>query len=248
MRKLLQILLCCVVLASCDKPGDCVKSTGKMASKTYDGLVFTKIIVRKGIGLVIAQGDEYKVEVRSGENLIGDIEVKLIGDMLSLEDNTTCNWVRDYGQTVVYITAPNLTDVYSKTEQPIISAGTLSYPDLHLYAMDSNDSYSGTGTSDFYLNIGGGNVSVGCNSVSRFYLSGQAQNLDVSFYASGGILYAQQLETENIHLYHRGSNEMYVYPQQSLTGDIYSLGNVYSVTHPPSVNVVEHYRGRLIFL
>lgn len=248
MKKLIQILWCCVVLASCDNPGDCVKSTGKMASKTYDGLTFTKIVVRKGIGLVLAQGDEYKVEVRSGENLIDDIEVKSNGELLLLQDNTSCNWVRDYGQTVVYITAPNLTDVYSKTEQPIISAGTLSYPNLHLYAMDSNDSFSGTGTSDFYLNIGAGNVSVGCNSVSRFYLSGFVQELDVSFYASGGILYAQELAAEHVKIYHRGSNDMYVRPLQSLTGDIYSLGNVYSVTHPPSVDVVEHYYGRLIFL
>jgi len=40
---------------------------------------------------------------------------------------------------------------------------------------------------------------------------------------------------------------MYVSPIDSLVGDIYNSGNIYCSTRPPHVQVVEHYRGKLIF-
>lgn len=241
-----------VTFASCDKPGDCVKSAGATASKNYeyDGPGFHTIIVNKGIALVITEGENYKVEVRTGENLVNDITVNVSEGVLTLEDQTTCNWVRDYGQTVVYVTAPNLTDIYAKTELNITSNGTLHYPDLRVVSMDSYDSYNGTGTGDFFLNIDNESLTVENNNVSRFYVTGQTQDLKLYFYESGGIFYGQEFSAQDIYLYHRGSNDLYVRPIGSITGEIFNIGNVYSVTHPPdqNVNVVEHYQGKLYFL
>jgi len=248
MRKIVVLFVLLLCFASCEKPGDCIKSAGAITSKTYDGLTFHTIVVYKGIALVITQGDTYKVEVQAGESLINDIEVSVTDGVLTIEDQTTCNWVRDYGQTVVYITAPDLTDIYSKTECPISSNGALTYPDLRFVAMDSYDSYSGTGTGDFYLQIDNSNLAVESNSVSRFFITGQTQNLNLSIYESGGIFYGQELLAQQVNLYHRGSNDLYVHPIESIFGNIYNIGNVYSVTHPPTVNVTEHYQGRLFFL
>src|SRR5690606_30663595 len=108
MKKVVFILLFSLVILSCENPADCVKSTGSMVTKEIEVMPFEYIRVYKGIGLVIKQGENYKVEVRSGENLIDDIEVNVHDNTLFLKDKTTCNWVRDYGQTTVYITAPNL--------------------------------------------------------------------------------------------------------------------------------------------
>lgn len=234
--------------ASCEKPADCTKSAGAMAAKSYDGLQFDKIVVNKGIALVITQGDAYRVEMRAGENLIDDISVTVTDGMLEIEDQTTCNWVRDYGQTVAYVTAPDLTDIYSKTECPISSNGVLTYPGLRLVSMDSHDSYTGTGTGDFYLQIDNENLFVESNTVSRFFIAGQTQQLDLSFYESGGIFYGHEFLSRQVNLYHRGSNDLYIHAIESIFGDIYNIGNVYSVTHPTTVNVTEHYQGRLYFL
>lgn len=237
-----------MVLAGCEKPGDCIKSAGATTVKTYDGFSFHTVLVNRGIALVIAQGDVYKVEVQAGENLVNDITVKVENGVLTLEDQTTCNWVRDYGQTVVYITAPNLTDIYAKTELPIVSRGTLTFPDLHIVSMDSYDSYNGTGTGDFYLNIDNQNLMIENNTVSRFYLSGHTNNLQLSVYESGGIFYGQELMAEQVVLYHRGSNDLYVHPVQSISGNIFNIGNVFSVRRPPLIDVTEHYQGRLFVL
>ena len=234
-----------LLFANCNK--DCVKSAGKMATKEFAGLSFKKILVNKGIGLVITQGSDYKVEVSSGENLIGDIEVKVIDGMLVLEDHTTCNWIRDYGQTVVYVTAPDLTDIFCKTEQNITSNGILAFPFLHLVSMDSNDGFAGAGTGDYSLQVNNQSLLIENNNVSRYYISGNTNQLSVNFYEAGGVFRGENLTANDVRIFHRGSNDIYVWPVNSISGDIYNIGNVISMAHPPLVQVTEHYRGRLIF-
>lgn len=247
MRNLILFLAVLFVFVSCDKPGDCVKSSGKMAVRTIDTLAFKKIIVHKGIALVITQGDAYKIEIRTGENLVNDIEVKLNGDLLSLEDNTTCNWTREYGETTVYITAPDLTDIYSKTEKSISSNGQLTYNTLRIVSMDSEDGFSGTGTGDYYLEINNANLMAECNNVSRFFITGQTQNLTVNFYEGGGIFKGADFPAEKVTVYHRGSNDIYVNPIAEITAELYSIGNIFATSRPPIVRVNEHYYGRMIF-
>lgn len=247
MKKFLMSICLLFILADCEKPGDCIKSSGQLTSKVYEGLTFDKIIVNKRIALVITQGDSYKVEVRAGQNLINDIEVKVVDNMLSLEDNTTCNWVREYGETTVYVTAPSLTDIYCKTEKNISSSGVLTYPNLHLVSMNSYDGYKGAGTGDYILHVDSENLWIENNDVSRYFISGKAKAIGVSFYEYGGIFHGENLFADNITVYQRGSNDMFLNPIKSITGDIYNTGNVICTSKPPIVQVVEHYRGRLIF-
>lgn len=248
MKNFLLSLCLLLLLTNCEKPSDCVKSTGPMTSKVFDGLVFSKIMVKKGIGVVIKQGAVSKVEVRTGENLINDIEVKVQGDLLTLEDNTTCNWTRGYGETVVYITTPNLTDIYCKTEKEIVSDGILAFQSLRLISMDTNDGFPGVGTGDFILQLQiDDRLTIDNNNVSRYFLTGTANEIDVNFYESGGIFHGENLVGNNIEVYHRGTNDVILHPVEAIRGDIYNIGNVICVNHPPIVEVTQHYKGRLIF-
>jgi hypothetical protein len=248
--KKIAIVFCLILLVGCEKPGDCVKSSGPMRSRVYENLVFSKILVNKGIGVVISEGTDYKVEVKAGENLINDIEVELVGDMLKLTDNTTCNWTREYGETVVYITAPNLTDIYSKTEKTIASGGILHFPALRLVSMDTFDGYDGVGTGDFILQLEiEGRLTVESNDISGFFLIGHANSMFVNFYESGGILHGEKLYAQDIEVYHRGTNNVILYPIHSINGGIYNSGNVICYNHPELPEQVgEYYRGKLIFI
>ena len=249
MKKYLLYCVAVLLFIQCEKPIDCVKSSGPVKSKVFEGLTFTKLLVNKRIAVVITQGDQYKVEVKTGENLINDIEVTLSGDLLTLSDNTSCNWVRDYGETVVYITAPNITDIYSKTEQNITSNGVLTYPSLHLTLLDDNDGFSGTGTGDFHLQVSNDYVFVENNEVGRFFISGTTLILNINFAEGGGVFHGENLYANHIGFYHRGSNDLYIRPILSLEGDIYNVGDVncYSRLPAENVNVRKHYRGSLIY-
>ena len=71
--------------------------------------------------------------------------------------------------------------------------------------------------------------------------------MNINFAAGNGRFEGENLVAQNINIFHRGSNDMVVNPQQSLTGSIRSTGNVISVNEPPLVNVEEVFSGRLIF-
>lgn len=247
MRKLLYLFFIVLFFANCEKPSDCIESSGPIATLDFTNLSFNRIIVNKGIALVITQGDVFKVQVRTGTNMMSNIEVRVIDNTLILEDKTTCNWVRDYGQTTVLVSAPNITDIYCKTEKSISSNGVLKFPNLHLVSMDNFDGFKGVGTGDFILDLDCENLYVENNDVSRYFISGKTNQLRVSFYEYGGIFQGENILANTVFFYHRGSNDITVHPVKSIKGDIYSVGNIICTSRPSTVEVVEHYRGKLIF-
>lgn len=248
MKKVVSLLSLFLVFISCEKPSECIESTGEIVTKNFPVTPFTKIKVYRGIELIITQGSEYKVEIQSGSNLIDNIEITQTDSQLILKDNTTCNWLREYGQTKVYITAPNLEEIYSKTDRNISSQGVLTFPKLTLYALDKNGDFENSaGTGDFYFNINNSQLQIEENTVSRFHISGTTDNTIVNFWAGDGRLEAENLITQNIQVYHRGSNDMIVKPIQSITGKMVSTGNIILKNNPPIVNVEELYQGHVVY-
>jgi Putative auto-transporter adhesin, head GIN domain len=243
MKKTLYIFIT-ILLISCSKPSDCVESTGNSVSKVISVASFDKIKVYNGIELIISQGVIQKVEVVTGENLISDIEVKVENNTLILTDKTTCNWVREYGQTKVYVTSVNITDVISKTEKNVSSNGVLTYPVFRMQSLDLSD---GAGTGDFHIQVNNSQVVIESNNVSNFYISGTTNNFLSNFYEGQGRVEAANLLVNTISVFHRGSGDMILNPQTSIEGNIYSTGNVICKTQPTIVNVIQHYQGRLIF-
>lgn len=257
MKKYCISLSLFLLYISCEKPSDCVESSGELISKDILVTAFNRIEVLKGIELIVTQGPEYKVQIQTGENLMENIEVIQNGPVLTLKDNATCNWVRDYGQTKVYVTAPNLEEIYSKSEKNISSNGVLTYPILRLFAFDTDgDGREGAGTGDFFITINNANPNpigqqgqlvILNNNVSRYYISGQTNQAVFNFYAGDGRIEAENLTAQFIELFHRGSNDMIVKPMQSITGTMVSTGNVILKNNPPIVTVQQLYQGQVIY-
>jgi hypothetical protein len=249
MRKI-QLLTTLLLLffLSCEKPSECVDSLGTIITKDIPVTSFTRIEVKTGIELVITQGENYAVKVVTGENLIGNIEVSQEGNTLYLSDNTTCNWVRDYGTTTVYVTAPNLEDIYSKTDRTIRSNGTLTYPIFRLFSLDTDgDGQEGAGTGDFYIAINNSQLVIENNNVSRFFIAGNTDELLLNFYFGDGRFEGENLIAKKAKVYHRGSNDMIVKPTESITGKIVSIGDVILKNNPPIIEVEELYQGQVIY-
>lgn len=248
MKKYVALIIAFIVSISCEKPSDCVASTGAIISKEIAVSPFEIVNVYSGIELIITEGSHYKVEVKTGENLMGDIEITQIGNILTLKDHTTCNWVREYGQTKVYITAPNLTEIHSKTERAISSNGILTYPILRLFAFDvDGDGIKGAGTNDFHFQINNSQLVIETNNIARFYISGQTDEALLNFYEGDSRIEAQNLTVQTIKVFHRGTNDMIVKPIKSITGKMMSTGNIVLKNNPPIVDVQELYHGRVIY-
>ena len=175
MKNYFYILLL-VFVTGCGISEDCLKGNGSPTTLTFPYDNFTKIKVYSGVGLVIKEGPSYEVRIETRDNIKDNIEVSLNGDMLIVKDNSTCNIARDYGVTTVYVTAPNIQEIHSKTEQEIKSDGILNFPELKLYAM--GDDGDGSGSGNFKLDLISDNIYFESNTVTNFYLEGQTINFE----------------------------------------------------------------------
>ncbi len=248
MKKSILIVSILLVFISCEKPSECIESTGDIVKRSIPVNPFARIKVYKGIAVVITQGDIFKVEVQSGSNIIDNIEMDQVDDQLIFKDNTTCNWLRSYGQTTVYITTPTLSEIYSKTDRDISSNGVLSYPIIRVYALDvDGDGEDAAGTGDFHLNVNNSQLVIENNNVSRYYISGNTDEALLNFYAGDGRIEAPNLIAQSIKVYDRGSNDMILRPIQSITGTMVSTGNIILMDHPPIVDVQQLYMGHIIY-
>jgi hypothetical protein len=242
------ILFLVVILVSCSKPSDCIESTGAIITKDFEVTPFTKIDIDKGVEVVITEGSEYKLQIKIGENQLDNINIRQDANTLYIKDNTTCNWVRDYGQTIAYITAPNIDEIYSKTDRNISSNGVLTFPSLKIIAVDKNgDGRNGAGTGDFHLQLDNNRFEIQINTMSRHYISGKTKYFEIGVYNGDGRVEAQNFIAKNIGIYHRGSNDIIVFPTESIKGKMVSTGNTILKNNPPIIQVEQLYQGVLIY-
>ena len=247
MKRLYYILIG-IVLVSCssETAWDCIQSAGKIIQVETSVTEFSAIIVNRDIELIVNQGIEHGVVIETGENLLSDIEVKVVDGELQLIDNNTCNFVRDYGITKVYVTAPNLTRIRNSSQFTVSSPGILTYEDLTLIAENFADPES-FAIGDFSLHINNSKIQIVSNNIGSFYIKGSTQDLNIGFFAGSGRFEGGELIAKNVIVYHRGNNDMVVNPQLSLMGELFGTGNLIAVNRPPTVNVEQFYIGELIF-
>lgn len=247
MKKLLYIVVL-IFLFACDSEdaNDCFQKSGNIVQQEVSITDFEKILVNRNIELILKEAPETYVLIETGENLMNDIEVLVIDNQLRLTDNNTCNYIRDYEPTKIYVSAPNVKEIRSSTQFDISSDGVLSYNNLKLISEDTN--YPGTFTiGDFRMQINSNNLSALANNLASFYISGETNKLHVGFYSGTGRFEGANLIAQEVSVFHRGSNDMIVNPMVVLTGELRGTGNLISKNIPPTVEVEQFYTGELIF-
>ncbi|NJW55607.1 GIN domain-containing protein, partial [Salinimicrobium oceani] len=100
---------------------------------------------------------------------------------------------------------------------------------------------------DFDLHLVSKYVRVTGDDFSNFFLRGSTDDLNLYIANGDGRVEAQDLEAGSVEIQHRGTNKLFVNPQQVLKGEIRSTGDVISVNRPPVVEVESFYTGKLIF-
>lgn len=230
-----------------DTAPDCFQSAGNIIREEVLVADFTKITVFENVALVIKQGAELKVEVETGENLRNEVEVNVQDGRLLLRNTNGCNFVRDYGLTKIYVTAPNIEEIRSSTGLKIESDGVLAYPVLKLISESFNNPESETTDGKFDLELDADEVTALVNGITYFKLRGRTEFFGVTIAAGDSRIEGQNLRANLVDVNHRGSNDILVNPQQEIKGEIRSTGNVISFNEPLLVQVAQLYKGKLIF-
>lgn len=247
MKQLTYILFFLLVACNSENSWDCVQESGSIVQQEFEVSNFENILVNRDVELIVKQGAEFQVMVQTGEYLMTDISVDVVNNELQLTDNNTCNYVRDYGITKVYVIAPNIKSIRNSSQLEVSSLGVLTFNDLTLISEDFNAPGSFT-VGDFRLDVDCTKLTVVANNISSFYISGQVDELFVGFYSGAGRFEGDNLIAQSVEVFHRGSNDMIVNPQQTLTGELRGTGDLISVNEPPIIDVEQFYIGELIFL
>jgi len=237
------------LLISCDSENswDCVQAAGDSVSKEYTVLDFSKIRIEDDVTLYLKQGEPQQVRLETGENLLSDISVSVEGKTLVVKDHNSCNLVRDYGITKVFVTAPNITEIRNSSAYDVIGEGILNFPELTLVSNSTAGPDNIRKSGDFYLNINCEVFRVIANGQSVFYITGYSQKSSLSFDDEMPRFEGQNLVIDELTVSQRSANKMIVNPRQSIVGKIMATGDIISHNRPPLVDVKELFTGKLLF-
>ncbi len=226
---------------------DCFQASGDIVQEEVTVPNFTRITVFENVTLVLRQGPVQQVVIETGEFLMPEVSAEVEGETLLLKDTNNCNLFREYGNTIIYVTAPNIDQVRSSTGFPVRSEGVLGYNDLLLISESFNNPEAETTDGSFELEVNTENLAIVANGIAYFKISGASENVNITIAAGDSRVEAEGLVAQNINLNHRGTNNIFLDPRQSLTGIIRGTGDVISYNRPPIIDISEIYRGRLIF-
>ncbi len=241
-----------VLFCSCnsDSLGDCFQAAGDSVSMIVEVPPFVRVRSEGEVTLFVKQGDVQQVSLSTAENLLTDVSVYVFDDTLIVRDTNACNFVRDYGITVVTITTPNLTHIRNSSNYDITSIGTLVFPELTL----TSNTGAGPGgivslkkSGDFYLDVVCDNFNISANGQSIFYISGAASAARVVLNDENPRFEGRDFLVNEFDFFHRSSNKMIVNPIDRLSGQLVSTGDVLSVNRPDIVEVESLFTGQLIF-
>lgn len=247
MKKIYYILILLIVFScNSEDANDCFQTSGSIIQEIVEVASFERILVNRDIELIIKEAPDYKVTIETGENLINEVKIEVIGNQLVLTDGNNCNYVRDYGITKIYVSAPNILEIRSSTQYDISSDGVLNYNTLSLISEDFNGGSEFT-VGDFRLTVASEAMSITSNNISFFYVEGTVDNLFIGFFSGSGRFEGANLVTQHVEVSHRSSNDMVVNPLQSLSGLLRGTGDLISVNEPPVVSIEQIYTGQLIF-
>lgn len=241
-------VLVVLFLFGCDSENasDCFQRTGTIVRKEIEVSDFTRILVNPNVELVLKEGATTSVLIETGDNLLNEVSAIVQDNRLVLSNTNDCAFFRDFNQTKIFVTAPDITEIRSGTQFDISSDGILTYTSLTLLSEDFNEN-TGTTTGTFNLNVDCKRIIVAGNNITSFSISGMVENLNISFFSGTGRFEGTNLVAENVQVFHRGTNKIIVNPQQSITGEIRSTGDVISINRPSIVEVEEFFTGKLIF-
>jgi hypothetical protein len=243
------IILAILLIFGCtsERAPGCLQQSGEIISEEIVVADFEEIQVFDDVKLILEQGPQTKVQIKTGKNLLANISAEVIGNRLELRNESDCKLFREKDLVEVYVSTLNLTWLHNSSYKKIESRGTLKFPDLWLRSINQERDPEIYTNGDFELDLEVENLRITSDHISNFYLSGTVENFNL-FIANGDArIEAGELQAQHIELLHRGSNKLILNPRQSISGDIYSFGDVIAKNRPAQVRVTEHYSGRLIF-
>ncbi|MGM0635356.1 MAG: GIN domain-containing protein [Bacteroidota bacterium] len=246
MKRFFYILICCCWACSPDAINDCLSSAGSWQTTEVAVNDFNKIIIRQNVALKVTDSEEEFVRVSAGENRLEDVEISSENGTLAVQIKDLCTAGFSNPPVVVEVSTNHLTEIRNASQFSVTSTNVLTFPNLILIS-ENNVMSDALAVGDFELAIDNESLVISNGGVSSYYLKGQTDLLGLYLYRGVGQVHAQELTAEAVHVEHKAYGDVWVYPTQSISGELRSRGNVFLANIPPVIEVETFYTGELIF-
>lgn len=216
-------ILLLIAITACDSPEspDCFKSRGNDAVEVRSLTWFNAIEVLDYIEVEIQMDSVRYIEIRGGENLLPKISTRVQNNILHLENDNTCNFVRSFNHQIsVTIHTPELQSlVLQDGSGPVRSFGTLTGDSLFL---ETNHA-----SGDIHLDLDYRTaVCLFPTGTSNVELAGEVEQVEI-FSDSFGLIDARELHAQKALVNNSSINDFYIWPSEYFYAAINSRGNIY---------------------
>ncbi len=243
------LLLISLILSSCNSEDttDCLQTDGERISRSITLPQFTRVRIDNDVSIEITQGSQQSIMIVTRENLWSDLSFTVEDNTFIAQNNNDCNLFREFKQTTVYLTTPNLVFIKNNSIGEVRSNGTLNFPTLSLESRTTPGLETVNKSGDFILDLECDSFSVSANGNSDFYITGNSQEANINFSDEFPLFEGGEFIVQDLIVRHVGAAPMIVNPQNSITGEIRATGDVIARNEPPIIDVIELFTGRLIF-
>lgn len=232
---------------SCSSGPDCLRATGETVVEEILVAPFNSLLVNEDIEVVLTQGNEYALLVETGKNLLHDFKAEVTEGQLELTMENTCQIVRGYNTTRVYVTVPDLVEIISATQYTIRSEGVLNFDQLSLNSVSLPEGDDRLVNGEFVLDLNVEELSIEANELADFEISGMAARVNVRLSAGHVRVFMPDLQVVQAEVFHRSSLDVTLNVSERVTGSLLSTGDLVLVNRPTFVQVDEKYKGRVIY-
>lgn len=241
------MLMITLIILGCgaDSQMDCFKKQGELKTKQISTGEFSQINISTGIELYVAQSDEYSVKIEAGKNFIDDVDFETDGEgELKISNKSSCKLLRNYHSAKIYVTAPDLKKIHSGSQYPVRSQGVLKFPELELEAGVIEENKP---PAFFEFEVDNQRLKIGDNVSSVYKIKGKTQNLDIRFWSGAARFEGENLTANEVHFFHRSSNDIIVRPISLVKGTLAGTGNLVLKNVPETVEVEQLYTGHIVY-
>ena len=232
-----------IFLTACNKESspDCFKSAGSKV--TIERIVsnFNAIEVKGKLDVIFVSGNENKISITGGKNLLPKILTEINDNKLTIDNENKCNFVRSYKKSkiVLEVQVNNLEHLNINGLGHVSSKDTIFSDNLKIEFT--------TGISDLNLKLrtkylelvvhdGGGDISLSGTSENTNIFSNGYAKLDMGNFISNYIFLAS-----------KSQNQTFIYANNRIDVEIYDVGNVY-YSGNPVISLSTFSSGKLIKL
>jgi len=228
VKKYLYILLFLSAI-SCD---DALFNSGDIITKNIEITDFNEIYIEDIFDIYLIQDSVCKIEAKGGSNLLSNLEFNVDTEKkLSIKDNNTANWSRNYDKIELYISVDTLQWFELRAPCKVVCQNTLITPQIHILSIDDYADISMNLKCNYCYVVNSG------TSGGNINISGETDRFN--FWARASFkLNSENFTANKVTVKTESIADCYIQVNETLSVEILKDGNVYYKGDPETIEYV----------